>query len=115
MVISLLFGLLFLVLVLLSGWIRLLLLMLRFGLIGTRIPFLYFILGFSFGSGMYAVLGIDYWPGFIFNTIVTVILLRKTSKLYEPYGEDSTVSQCGSGFLIGSVLGLLVYLIRIFF
>jgi hypothetical protein len=114
MVISLLFGLLFLVLVLLSGWIRLLLLMLTFGLMGTRIPFLYFILGFSFGSGISSVSGINYWPGFIFNTILTVILLLKTSKPDESNGEHSTVSQCGSGFLIGSILGLFVYLIRIF-
>jgi hypothetical protein len=115
MVISLLIGFLFLVLVLLSGWIRLLLLMLTFGLIGTRIPFLYFILGFSFGNGMYAVLGIDYWPGYIFNTILMVFLLLKTSKPDDSIGEHSTVSQCGSGFLIGSILGLLVYLLRIFF
>ena len=90
--------------------------MLTFGMIGTRIPFLYFILGFSFGSGLYAVLGIDYWPGFILNTILTVILLLKTSSPDQSSnGEHNTVSQCGSGFLIGSVLGMFVYLIRIFF
>jgi hypothetical protein len=93
MVISLSFGLLFLVLVLLSGWIRLLLLMLTFGLMGTRIPFLYFILGFSFGSGISSVSGINYWPGFILNTIVTIILLLKTSKPNDSNGEHSTASQ----------------------
>ena len=115
MVNSLLIGLLLVVLVLLSGWIRLLLLMLTFGLVGTRIPFLYFFLGFSYGSGEYVDWGIDYWPGFIFNSIIMVFLLLKTSKIDESNVGHSTVSQCGSGFLIGNVVGLIVYLIKMFF
>jgi len=115
MVISFLIGFLFLVLVLLSGWIRLLLLMLTFGIIGNRIPFLYFALGFSFGSGTYFLQEADYWPGFILNTVFMVILLLKTTKLDESNGVHSTVSQCASGFLIGSLLGLFVYLIKFFF
>jgi hypothetical protein len=113
MVSGLLIGILFFVLILLSGWIRVFLNFISFGIIGNRIPLLYLLLGFSFGADNYADINFNYWSALITNTLLTVLLIYKTTDFERIPGEysNSTVIQCSSGFLIGSFLGLIVYLI----
>lgn len=108
-----LIGFLFFVLILLSGWIRVILNIISFGIIGKRIPLLYLLLGFSFGADNYGDLNFNYWSALITNTFLTVILIFKSNDFEKIPGEysNSTVVQCSSGFLIGSLIGLIVYLI----
>lgn len=108
-----LIGFLFFVLILLSGWIRVILNIISFGIIGNRIPLLYLLLGFSFGADNYGDLNFNYWSALITNTFLTVILIFKANDFEKIPGEysNSTVVQCSSGFLIGSLIGLIVYLI----
>lgn len=105
MIYSILVGFIFFIFILLSGWLRVLFSFISI-YFASRIPFLYFILGISFGYGSFFD-KILYWPGFITCLTLTLILIVKTSKIDEDQGNYSTVSTCASGFLIGSLIGLV--------
>jgi hypothetical protein len=105
MIKSLAIGFIFFISILLSGWLRVLFSFISISF-GSRIPFLYFILGTSFGYGSFFQ-KTPYWPGFILCITLTLILIVKGSKIDESQGFYSTVSTCASGFLIGSFIGLV--------
>jgi hypothetical protein len=105
MIASVVVGFVFFIFILLSGWLRVLFSLISISF-GSRIPFLYFILGISFGYGSFFD-KILYWPGFITCLSLTLILIVKASKIDESQGYYSTVSTCASGFLIASLIGLI--------
>lgn len=105
MITSIVVGVVFFIFILLSGWLRVLFSFISISF-GSRIPFLYFILGTSFGYGSFFQ-KTPYWPGFILCITLTLILILKGSKIDESQGFYSTVSTCASGFLIASFIGLV--------
>jgi hypothetical protein len=105
MIVSLAIGFLFFISILLSGWLRVLFSFISISF-GSRIPFLYFFLGTSFGYGSYFH-KTQYWPGFILCMTLTILLVLRASKMTENQENFSTVSTCGSGFLIASLIGLI--------
>jgi hypothetical protein len=94
-----------------SGWIRFLfsLISIRFG---NGIPFLYFLIGVSFGIGDYYKNFNSYWVTFIAGMIFSILILKWSSNHDSKAGQiSSTVSLCGSGFIIGGLLGMIIGLI----
>ncbi len=108
MIKSILVGLLAPSLILVSGWIRFLftLISIRFG---NGIPFLYFLIGCSFGIGEYYKHLTSYWIPYISGMLFSILIFKWSSTHDNKRGNiNSTVSLCGSGFIIGGLLGMII-------
>jgi hypothetical protein len=101
---SLLIGFLYPITIIFSGWIRVLLSFISISL-GSGIPTLYFLMGISFVKIFPDT--IPFWPGYIFGLIFSIIITNYTINHDTKFGYYSTVSTCGSGFIIGSIIGLV--------
>ena len=110
---GIIFGLLFGVTILCSGWVKLLILIITRGILGNRIPFLYLFLGIHIGNGLGKDLSSDkYWPLFI-SSMLSALIVNQISAKYEmrTNGFYGTVSTSGSMALAGGFLGMLYHLI----
>lgn len=106
---SILLGLIYPLTIFLSGWIRQILLFISFKLIGNRIPILYLFLGIDFGRGEVFRNEIPFWPGYIFGLIFSIAITYFSTSDYLKSRENySTFSTCGSGFIFGSLIGLVI-------
>ena len=106
MAISILIGVFYFLLVLLSGWIKVLFTFISSSF-ANGIPYLYLFLGYSFGSG--DVLKHSFWPGYILGNFLIVFLVLKAGKISEQNGNGiNTVGTCGSAFIVGSLVGLII-------
>jgi hypothetical protein len=108
MIKSILIGLIPPSFIIVSGWIRFLfsLISIRFG---NGIPFLYFLLGSSFGIGEYYKNLTSYWITYSAGMLLSILILKWSSNHDSKRGGiNSTVTLCGSGFVIGGIIGMLV-------
>lgn len=109
---SILIGLILPSLIIFSGWIRLLFYFLFKRIspsFGNGIPFLYFFLGITFGIGEEYENHTSYWVTYLSGMIFSVLILTWSFKHDRKNGgNSSTVSNCGSGFLIGGLIGMIV-------
>jgi hypothetical protein len=117
MINSLILGLITFLIILLSGWLRVLFSLVSISF-GQRIPIMYFLTGISYGF-ISINDNILVWPGFVFCLILTFLLLQKSSKMDQVNGFTSTVTSSSSGFILGGLLGLvfsfIYYLFNLFF
>ena len=103
---SILIGFFYFLLVLLSGWLKVLFTFVSISF-ANGIPYLYLFLGYSFGSG--DVLKHSFWPGYLLGIFLVVLLVLKASKISEQNGNGiNTVGTCGSTFIVGSLIGLII-------
>lgn len=110
---GILLGLSFGLFVLLSGWIRLILLILSGGRFSNSVPWLYFFFGIYIGKGFSDNMdGEEYWTSFIISMlsalIVNQIAIRHEMRANGNYG---TVSTSGSIALVGGLVGFLYRII----
>lgn len=105
---SILIGLVLPSFILISGWIRLVFTLISPSF-GNGIPILYSTLGITFGLGKFYENYTSYWITYISGMIFSVLILRWSSKHdSKNSGNSSTVSLCGSGFIIGSLIGMII-------
>ena len=106
MAVSILIGFFYFLLVLLSGWLKVLFTFISFSF-ANGIPYLYLFVGYSFGSG--DVLRHSFWPGYIFGNFLIILLVLKAGKISAQNGNGiNTVGTCGSAFIVGSLVGLII-------
>lgn len=106
MIKSIIIGVIYSLTLLLSGWIRVLLSTISLSL-GNRTPTLYAILGISFGMGT-AFGHLPFYPGFLIGIVLTVGIIYKASSIASKTGVQNTVSESCAGFIIGSVIGIIL-------
>ena len=104
---SILVGLILPSLIIFSGWIRLLSILIT-PILGNMIQFLYFFLGITFGIGKYYENPTSYWVTYLSGMIFSVIILSWSFKIDRKNGGHSTVSNCGSKFFAGGVIGMII-------
>lgn len=105
---SILIGLILPSLIIVSGWIRLIFTFISPSF-GNGIPIMYLLLGFTFGLGKSYENYTSYWITYVSGMIFSVLILMWSSKHDSKSGENSsTVSLCGSGFIIGGLIGMIV-------
>lgn len=105
MIKSLVIGSLFPLMIILSGWLRVLLSSISMSL-GNGIPFLFFFLGISFGFGDVFIDKTPFWPGFILGMLLSVLITFWSNK-EDAKKSYNTVSICASGFIIGGLIGFI--------
>lgn len=108
MIKSILIGIIYSLTLLLSGWIRVLFSSLSFSL-GSRTPILYLFIGISFGFGR-VFNDLPFWPGFLTGLSLVLYIMYKASDIAIKSGKPNTVSESCAGFMIGSLIGLLISL-----
>lgn len=108
-----LFGILIGFSIILSGWVRLILMVISNGLLGNNIAWLYFFLGIFFGKGFPSkITSSEYWALFASSLISTLIVQVLSARFdMKSSGNYSTVTTCASLFFVGEVLGMIYYLI----
>jgi hypothetical protein len=106
--VGLLIGLIFSVLVLISGWLKFILLFISRGLIGSWIPLLYFILPITTFTNNNFQLSLMNFLGFVPGLIIIGYITIKGTDNEIKTGVTNTVSICGSGMLLGSIFGMLI-------
>lgn len=106
MIKSIFIGILYSLTLLLSGWVRVLLSTISLSL-GNRTPTLYAIVGISFGMGT-AFGHLPFYPGFLIGIVLTVGIMYKASGIALKTGVQNTVSESCAGFIIGSVIGIII-------
>jgi hypothetical protein len=111
MIKSILIGLILPSFILISGWVRVLFSFISFRF-GNGVPALYFFLGVSFGIGDYYKNLTSYWITYIAGMLLSILILKWSSNHDSKRGESSsTVTLCGTGFIIGGLLGMIIGLI----
>jgi hypothetical protein len=112
MVKSILIGLILPSLIIFSGWIRVLFYFLFRWIspsFGNGIPYLYFFLGITFGLGKSYDNYSSYWVTYLSGMIFSVLILTWSFKNDRKNGgNSSTVSNCGSHFFGGGVIGMII-------
>lgn len=104
---SLLIGFLYPLTIIFSGWIQVLVSFISISL-GSRIPFLYFFMGISFGIGKIFSEETPFWPGFILGLLMSIFIAYSSINYNKMSNSNSTVSTSASGFIIGSLIGLII-------
>lgn len=83
---------------------------------GSRIPILYILLGFQLGIGNNYKFDFSFWPSFLTGFLLAIFIAIVAANYSEKTGGGySTVSTCASGFIVGSIVGLVVRLVESFF
>jgi hypothetical protein len=109
--VGLLFGLSFCVIVFISGYLKMLLLLISRGLIGSRIPFMYLIIPISALNNSIFSLTFMNFVGLIPGLILIFLLMKQGFKIQQETGLDNTVATCGSFMIIGSLIGIIIKLL----
>ncbi|MHA8054719.1 hypothetical protein VR611_02105 [Aquirufa nivalisilvae] len=114
MTLSLLVGLLYSLTILLSGLLRFIIYKVTLGYFGKLIPFMYFLLGISFGLGDDKI---SYWPGYILGMLISItISVLSFREKFDYYSDESpityrtTISISSSGFIFGGIIGMVISL-----
>lgn len=107
---SILIGLILPSLIIFSGWIRLLFVLIT-PVLGNMVQFLYIILGITFGMGKYYENPTSYWVTYFSGMIFSILILSWSFKHDRKNGGNSTVSNCGSKFFAGGVIGMIIGLL----
>lgn len=108
MIKSILIGLILASLILVSGWVRLLLSFISISF-GNNVPYLYFFLGIELGVGGLGKNITSYWTTYIAGMIFSLLILKLTLNYDNKSGKDSsTATLCGSGFICGGLIGMVV-------
>ena len=107
MIKSILIGMVLPCLIIFSGWIRLLFTLITASF-GNGIPFLYFFLGIVFGIGKSYENHTSYWVTYLSGMIFSVLILTWSFKHDRKNGGHSTVSTCGSYFIVGGLIGMVI-------
>jgi len=107
MIKSILVGMILPSLIIFSGWIRLLFSLVSLSF-GNGIRFLYLFLGITFGIGKSYENHTSYWVTYLSGMIFTVLILTWSFKNDRKNGGQSTVSNCGSMFLVGGLIGMII-------
>ena len=75
--------------------------------VSILIGFFYFLLVLL--SGWLKVLRHSFWPGYIFGNFLIILLVLKAGKISAQNGNGiNTVGTCGSAFIVGSLVGLII-------
>lgn len=112
---GLLLGLSFCVIVLISGYLRMLLQLISRGLIGSLIPFVYFLIPiFSLNNSTFSLTFMNF-VGLIPGLILIFLLMKQGLKTQQETGLYNTVATCGSFTIIGALIGIIIKLITSFF
>lgn len=115
MIYSIIFGFLLASTIWISGWLRLLISFVSISM-GSRIPILYILLGFQLGIGNNYKFDFSFWPSFLTGFLLAIFIAIVAANYSEKTGGGySTVSTCASGFIVGSIVGLVVRLVESFF
>lgn len=109
---SALVGMIIPTLIIFSGWIRVLITSILGVFMGNGIVYFFFGLGIMHGVGnTYKYLS-SYWIAYLSGMIFSIIILNWSTRNDKKHGGYiSTVSQCGSNFIIGGGLGMLIRVI----
>jgi hypothetical protein len=108
MIKSILIGLLLPSLILISGWVRLLFSLISIGL-GNGIPFLYFLFGIMLGIGEFYKKFDSYWVTYSAGMLLSLLIYLWSSTHDRKSGlNHSTVTICGSGFITGGIIGMII-------
>lgn len=113
MLVNILMGTLIGLLVLISGWIRVMLMFVTKTSFGNNIPWLYFFLGIFIGKGVSELMSsVEYWSFFI-SSLLSSLLVQIFSAKYDikNSGEYGTVATSGSMILVGGIIGMIYRLI----
>lgn len=111
MAFGLIVGVLTGLLIFISGWLKVILIILTRGILGNNLPWLYLFLGFYIGAGIIAKMtSFEYWITFI-STMVSAFLANQIAANYEikHNGSYGTVSTSGSMTMLGGLLGMLYH------
>ena len=107
MIKSILIGLILPSLIIISGWIRLLFTLISPSF-GNGIRLLYLFLGITFGIGKSYENYTSYWVTYLSGMIFSILILIWSFKHDRRNGGHSTVSNCGSYFFIGGLIGMII-------
>jgi hypothetical protein len=103
------------VLVIISGWLKILFLFISKGIIGNRLPWLYIVLPFSLILNSSFNLNTMNILGLILGLFATFLLMKKGLKTQEDSGLTNTVAQCATVTISGIVLAIVLKIVIPFF
>lgn len=103
------------VLVIISGWLKILFLFISKGIIGNRLPWLYILLPFSLILNSSFNLNTMNILGLIPGLFAIFVLIKKGLKTQENIGLTNTVAQCATVTISGIVLAIIIKIVISFF
>jgi hypothetical protein len=108
MIKSVFVGMLFPLLIIFGGWLRFLLSVVSINL-ANGIPFVYMLIGISFGCGTYYEDITSYWITYISGMLFAFLIAAWVGKYEKKKGlSGSTVSLCSAGFVVGGLVGMIL-------